>query len=149
MGNNSLDISKLSSTTRRNDVVAFTEIGSRENPTVAGFIDGQPELGPDRYGGPDDVCMRISIREKDGVVKTLFCRRQLLSTVADAVLAAGTNEIEEGGYLVAWLASEKPSTRGGSILQKAYGATYRAPEPIGQGVLADNPWGASDEPPPF
>lgn len=155
--------------------VKFTEITTREFPTVEGEIIEEPELGPHKFGtGPNDKCLTLVIKGKDTVIRTLFARKQQLGTIGDAVAEAGTAEIERGGHLAMWLAAEKPSTRG-AIPQKVYGAYYEPPGAIGiaqleftepaekpasngkrkppaqsAGPPLNDPWGAgADEPAPF
>jgi hypothetical protein len=115
--------------------VKFTEITTREFPTVEGEIIEEPELVPDKFGtGSNDKCLVLTIEGEDTVVRTLFARKQQLGTIGDAVAEAGTTEIERGGHLAMWLAAEKPSTRG-AIPQKVYGAYYAPPGAIGSAAL--------------
>jgi hypothetical protein len=76
--------------------VKFTEITTREFPTVEGEIVEEPELVPDKFGGPNDKCLVLVIKGNDTVERTLFLRKQQLGTVGDAVAEAGTSEIERG-----------------------------------------------------
>ena len=45
---------------------------------VDGVIVEEPELQPDKYGGPGDKVLVLSIRDDDGEIKRLYARKQQL-----------------------------------------------------------------------
>lgn len=129
-----MKLSEFHNTNRR--TVAFDQIGDRQHPAVKGIIDEPPELVPDKFGGEGDRCMVLHIRDETGGLRTLYARRQLLTTIGEAVLDSGTDEIDQGGQITVWLAAQKPAAKGG-IPQKIYGAHYIPPSSMGQGTLVD------------
>ena len=114
--------------------VKFTEIGDR----VAGVIVDQPELLPDKYGGPGDKVLALTILDADGVERRLYARKQMLGTIGQAVVDADVDEIECGGRLSVEYIDDKPT--GGASPMKVYAAEYSPPAAIGTAVV-----GADDD----
>jgi hypothetical protein len=120
---------KISEFATARPVFKFNTIGDR----LEGVIVEQPELQPDKFGDPGDKQLLLVVRDDHGEWR-LYARKQMLDTIAGAVVAAEVDEIEDGGWLSVEYADDKPT--GGATPMKVYAAEYVPPSALGRGTFA-------------
>jgi hypothetical protein len=119
---------KVSEFANPRPVFKFTTIGDR----LEGVIVEQPQLQPDKFGGPDDKQLLLVVRD-DRSEWRLYARTQMLNTIAGAIVAADVDEIEDGGWISVEYADDKPG--GGAAPMKVYAAEYVPPSALGRGAF--------------
>jgi hypothetical protein len=110
--------------------VKFQNIGDK----VDGTIVDEPELAPDKYSsdGTGKVLILTILEGVDGEPRKLFARKQLLTSIGNAVVEAGTDEIENGGRLSVQYVDDKPA---GGFTAKVYAVKYQPPTALGRGAV--------------
>ncbi len=109
-------------------VFKFDKVGAR----LEGTIVDQPELQPDRFGEAGDKQLLIVVQMGDTTWRW-YARKQALTAVGEAVVAADVTEIEDGGWISVVRGDDKPT--GGANPMHTFQVTYIAPSQLGQGVF--------------
>jgi len=115
---------------KKSDPFKFDVIGDAAD----GIIVGQPQLIEDSFN-PGEKVLHVNLDTGDECERALYARNQMARAIGEAVLAAGVDEIEEGGALRVTYTEDRVLRNGRTM--KVYRADYVEPQPMGTAEFGD------------